>query len=87
MLLIRHIRNGHQTITVTTTSHQSHEMDVSLGPQGTFVTVTMQNTTRYSRSISEAPAVYLRHLYLDEMRCVYFTCIPAHLGFVTGIKQ
>jgi hypothetical protein len=31
--------------------------------------------------------MYLRLLYLDEMRCVYFTRISAHLGFVTGIKQ
>jgi hypothetical protein len=31
------IRNGHQTTTVTTTSHQSREM-VSLGPHGTLVT-------------------------------------------------
>jgi hypothetical protein len=32
------IRNGHQTTTVTTTSHRSREMTVSLGPHGTLVT-------------------------------------------------
>jgi hypothetical protein len=31
--------------------------------------------------------MYLRLLYLDEMRCVYFTHVSAHLGFITGIKQ
>jgi hypothetical protein len=31
------IRNGHQTMTVTTTSHRSREMVVSLGPHGTLV--------------------------------------------------
>jgi hypothetical protein len=31
--------------------------------------------------------VYLRLLYLDEMRHVYFTCVSAQLGFVTSIKQ
>jgi hypothetical protein len=36
-LLITHIRNGHETTTVTTTNHQSREMDVSLGPQRTLV--------------------------------------------------
>jgi hypothetical protein len=30
--------------------------------------------------------VYLRLLYLDEMRHVYFTRVSAHLGFITGIK-
>jgi hypothetical protein len=45
------IRNGHQTTTVTTTSHRSREMVVSLGPQGTLVTgmkiepVTMKLTS------------------------------------------
>jgi hypothetical protein len=29
----------------------------------------------------------LRLRYLDEMRRVYFTCVSAQLGFVTGIKQ
>jgi hypothetical protein len=27
------ISNGHQTTTVITTNHQSHEMAISLGPQ------------------------------------------------------
>jgi hypothetical protein len=31
------IRNGHQTTSVTTTSHRSREMAASLGPQGTLV--------------------------------------------------
>jgi hypothetical protein len=25
--------------------------------------------------------------YLEEMRRVYFTCVSAQLGFITGIKQ
>jgi hypothetical protein len=29
----------------------------------------------------------LRLRYLDEMRRVYFTCVSAQLGFVTGTKQ
>jgi hypothetical protein len=33
-LITYRIRNGHQTTTVTTTSHQSREMAVSLGPHG-----------------------------------------------------
>jgi hypothetical protein len=39
-LLIRHIRNGHETTTVTTSSHRLREMAVSLGTKGTFVTGT-----------------------------------------------
>jgi hypothetical protein len=41
-LLIRHIRNGHYTTTVTKTSHQSREMAIFMGPQGTFVTGTKE---------------------------------------------
>jgi hypothetical protein len=25
--------------------------------------------------------------YLDELRHIYFTCVSAHIGFATGIKQ
>jgi hypothetical protein len=39
-LLITHIRNGHKTTTVTTASHRSREMVVSLAPQRTLVTST-----------------------------------------------
>jgi hypothetical protein len=38
------IRNGHQTMTVTTTSYWSHEMTVSLGPHGTLVTGMEQSS-------------------------------------------
>jgi hypothetical protein len=31
--------------------------------------------------------MHLRLHYLDKLRRVYFTCVPAHIGFVTGIKQ
>jgi hypothetical protein len=31
--------------------------------------------------------VHLRLHYLDELRCVYFTRVSGHIGFVTGIKQ
>jgi hypothetical protein len=40
LLLITHIRNGHKTTTVITTSHRSREMAVSLAPQRTLVTGT-----------------------------------------------
>jgi hypothetical protein len=33
------------------------------------------------------PTMHLRLHYLDKLRRVYFTCVPAHIGFVTGIKQ
>jgi hypothetical protein len=33
------------------------------------------------------PDVHLRLHYLDELRCVYFTRVSVHIGFVTGIKQ
>jgi hypothetical protein len=35
-LLITHIRSGHQTTTVTTTSHRSRENDCFSGPTGNF---------------------------------------------------
>jgi hypothetical protein len=38
--MITHIRNGHKTTTVSTTSHRSREMVVSLAPQRTLVTGT-----------------------------------------------
>jgi hypothetical protein len=53
-LLITHIRNGHQTTTVTTTSHRSREMAVSLGPQRTLVSGTKTEpvtVTQHERSI------------------------------------
>jgi hypothetical protein len=37
-LSISRICNRYQTTTVTSTSHQSHVMAISLGPQGTLVT-------------------------------------------------
>jgi hypothetical protein len=43
-LLITNIHNGHQTTTITTTSHRSREMAVSLSPQETLVTVTKTKT-------------------------------------------
>jgi hypothetical protein len=46
-----------------------------------------QSKARYSSSISETPDVHLRLHYLDELRCVYFTRVSVHIGFVTGIKQ
>jgi hypothetical protein len=58
-LLITHICNGNQTMTVTITSHQSCEMVVSLGPQGTLVTGT--NTDPVTRT--------------QHPRCVFCTCI------------
>jgi hypothetical protein len=46
-----------------------------------------QNRARYSNSTSEMRSVKLLLRCLDEKRRVYFTCISAQLGFVTGIKQ
>jgi hypothetical protein len=65
------IRNRHQTTTVTTTSHRSCEMTITLGPQGTLATsmkiepVTMELT-------SEMHSVNPRLLCLDEMRHICF---------------
>jgi hypothetical protein len=76
-LLITHIRNGYETTTVTTTSHGSHEMAISLGPQRTLVMGTKTET----RSME-------LHLWcINEMRRVYFTRISAQLVFKTGTKQ
>jgi hypothetical protein len=82
-LLITHIRNGHQTMAVTTTSHRSREMVVSLGPN---FGNRHQNRARYIKSTSESRAVNLPLLCLDEMRCIYFMRVSAQLGFVIGIK-
>jgi hypothetical protein len=65
----------HQTTTVTTTSHWSREMPVSLGPQETFVTDTKTEPITVN-STSETPDVNLRLLYLDEIRHICFhTCL------------
>jgi hypothetical protein len=45
-VLITHIRNGHQTTTVTTTSHRSRENDCFSGPTGNFGN-GHQNKARY----------------------------------------
>jgi hypothetical protein len=65
------IRNENQTTTVTTTSHQSREMVVSLGPQGTLVT-SMKTKPVTVKLTSETHSVNLRLLCLDEMRCICF---------------
>jgi hypothetical protein len=44
-LLITHIRNRHKITIVTTTSHRSREMVVSLAPQRTLVTGTKKPVT------------------------------------------
>jgi hypothetical protein len=31
--------------------------------------------------------VHLRLHYIDELRRIYFTCVSAHIGFITGIKE
>jgi hypothetical protein len=38
--MITHIHNGHETTTITTTSHRSREMAVAVGSQRTLVTGT-----------------------------------------------
>jgi hypothetical protein len=61
----------HQTTTVTTTSHRSREMAVSLGPQGTLVT-DMKTKPVTVKLSSETRSVNLHLLCLDEMRRIYF---------------
>jgi hypothetical protein len=65
------IRNGHQTTTITKTSHWSREMAVSLGPQGTLV-MGMKIELVTVKLTSKTRSVNLRLLYLDEMRHVCF---------------
>jgi hypothetical protein len=59
------IRNGHQTTTVTTTSHRSCEITASLGPRGTLVTGTRTEPVTVD-SIPETRAVNLHCRCLDE---------------------
>jgi hypothetical protein len=60
------IRSEHQTTTVTTTSHRSREMTVSLGPHGTLVT-GMKQSPLLVKLTSETRSVNLRLDCLDEM--------------------
>jgi hypothetical protein len=55
------ISNRHQVTTVTTTSHQSREMAVSLGPQGTLVMGTNTEPVTVNSTL-ETRAVDLRRL-------------------------
>jgi hypothetical protein len=57
-------------MTVTTTSHRSREMVVSLGPQGTLV--TGMKIEPVTVKTSETRSVNLRLLCLDEMRRICF---------------
>jgi hypothetical protein len=62
-------------MTVTTTSHRSREMTVSLGPQGNLAT-SMKTEPVTVKSTSKTRVVNLRLLCLDEMRRIYFhTCL------------
>jgi hypothetical protein len=65
------ISNGHQTTTVTTTSHRSRDMAISLGPQGTLVMDTKTEPVTVN-STSETHVVNLHLVSLDEMRRIYF---------------
>jgi hypothetical protein len=58
-------------MTITTTSHRSREMDVSLGPQGTLVT-GMKTEPITVKSTSDMRTVNLRLLCRDEMRRICF---------------
>jgi hypothetical protein len=69
-LITYRIRNGHQTTTITTTSHWSREMSVSLGPQGTLVT-GMKTELVTVKLTSEMRSVNLRLLCLD-VRHIFF---------------
>jgi hypothetical protein len=64
-------------MTVTTTSHRSREMAVSLGPQGTLV--TGMETELTVKLTPETLFVNLRLLCLDEMRHIYFYMCPLSL--------
>jgi hypothetical protein len=58
-------------MTITTTSHWSREMAISLGPQGTLVTgMKMEPITM--KLISETCSVNQRLLCPDEMRRICF---------------
>jgi hypothetical protein len=65
------ILNRNQTTTVTTTSHRSREMAVSLGPQGTLLT-RMKTEPETVKLTSETHSVNPRLLCLDEMRRICF---------------
>jgi hypothetical protein len=64
-------RFGPSTTTVTTTSHRSHEIVVSLGPEGTLVT-GMKTEPVTVKLTSEMHSVNLLLLCLDEMRRICF---------------
>jgi hypothetical protein len=65
-------------MTITTNSHRSRQMVVSLGPKGTLVMV-MKTEHVTMKSTSETHVVNLHLLYLDEMRCIYFHARPLSL--------
>jgi hypothetical protein len=65
------IRNGHQITIVTTTSHRSREMVVSLGSLGTLVR-GMKTEPVTVKLTSETRSVNLRLLCLNEMRHICF---------------
>jgi hypothetical protein len=65
------IHNRHQTTTVTTTSHRSRELAISLGPQGTLVT-GMKTEPVTMKLTSKMRSVNLRLLCVDEMRHICF---------------
>jgi hypothetical protein len=58
-------------MTVTTTSHWSREMVISLGPQGTLV-IGMKTEPITVNSTSDTCVVNLRLLCVDKMRCIRF---------------
>jgi hypothetical protein len=63
--------NVHQTIIVTTTSHWSRKMAISLSPQGTLV-MGIKAEPVTVKLTSEMRSVNLRLLCLDEMRHICF---------------
>jgi hypothetical protein len=65
------IRNRHQTTTVTTTSHRSRELAISLGPQGTLLT-GMKTEPVTMKLTSKTRSVNLHLLCVDEMRHICF---------------
>jgi hypothetical protein len=59
------MHNGHHAMVVTTTSHRSREMAVSLGPQGTLVTGMKTEPVTVKLTL-DTRSVNLHLLYLDE---------------------
>jgi hypothetical protein len=75
------IRNGHQTTTVTTTSHRSHENDCFSGPKENFGNMH-QNKARYCEINIRARVVNLRLRCLNERATLWGPPVSIGNGFL-----